>query len=391
MSLSAKHIPALDGVRGLAAMTIVIFHYWGGKQNANPAVRFIAEGINFGWASLSLFFVLSGFLISGILIDGFDKQGWWRRFYWRRSLRIFPLYYFALALAIAITVSFLRIRCPLASIVPWVFYLQDIPMNFRLFPSFPNFPALSHLWSLAVEEQFYLLWPFVLVCRRKNLTSARRMCVLIWAISFLFRVSVLSAGLRENWAIGFVVGRAGELAMGAYLALAIRDVRGNSILLRHPRRVFLASLLAILAVMAWSRSTAVSTFPMATIGIAANALLFTSMLALCLNAGVLASFFSMAWLRWLGRISYGIYIYHILLGSLFEWIAAQSFPGLGHDAHLVVVAMIAVPGTLAIAAVSYYAFEARFLRLKCVFSPALEDRPERNTGLEVAAEQIVSI
>ena len=364
MSLSAKHIPALDGVRGLAAISVVICHYWGGKQNPHAVVRFIAEGLNFGWAGVSLFFVLSGFLISGILVDGFDKQHWWRRFYWRRSLRIFPLYYFALALAVVMAVCSFGSRWPLSSIVPYAIYFQNIYAVSALFPRFPKDIALSHFWSLAVEEQFYLIWPFVLVWMNRSLISARRMCVLIWLFSFLFRVSIFWMGSRDIWAIGFLFARAGELAMGAYLALAIRDKHMDAVILRHARPIFIASVFAILAVIVWSKGTDMRAFPMATVGILVNALLFCSLIALCLKTGMLASVFSMGWLRWIGRISYGIYVYHMLLVSQFEWIATRLFPNLGHNAHLIVVAFVAAAGTLAVATISFYGFENRFLRLK---------------------------
>ena len=363
--ISAKHIPALDGIRGLAAVGIFICHYWGGKKSSYLFIRLTAEVAQFGWTAVSLFFVLSGFLISGILWDSFDKNNWWRRFYRRRSLRIFPLYYFALLLFISANIWLYGHGSQLVSIWPYLIYLQNIyhqlPMTT---PKLPNGIALSHFWSLAVEEQFYLIWPFLLVWKFGSNTRARRMCLLLWALSFSFRIFVYSMGMRQNWAIGFLAGRAGELAMGAYLALAIRDIRLKAVVFRNARLVFSASLLAIIAVIFWAKSTAVTTFPMATVGIAINGVLFASLIALCLQPGAFASLFSMRWLRWLGKISYGIYVYHILLKSLFEWVVFHAFPGLGHNAHLVVLAVVAAIGTLMIASLSFYAFEAPIMRLK---------------------------
>jgi peptidoglycan/LPS O-acetylase OafA/YrhL len=94
-----KHIPALDGVRALAIAVVFLFHYGGGKQSNFWPIRLYANTIGFGWAGVSLFFVLSGFLITGILWDSFSEKGWASKFYIRRSLRIFPLYYFALLIA----------------------------------------------------------------------------------------------------------------------------------------------------------------------------------------------------------------------------------------------------------------------------------------------------
>lgn len=360
--ISAKHIPALDGIRGLAAVGIFICHYGGGKSSSYATVRFAAEVMQFGWAAVSLFFVLSGFLISGILWESFDRENWWRRFYWRRSLRIFPLYYLALALAVASAFWLYGNGWPLGSLWRYLVYLQNVPNISTL--KFPNDVALSHFWSLAVEEQFYLIWPFLLVWRRGSNIKTRRMCLLLWALSLGFRVSTYFLGMRDAWAIGFLAGRAGELAMGAYLALAIRDADMKAIVFKYARIVFPASLVAILAVIIWARGTDFRTFPMVTFGIAINGVLFASIIALCLQPGTVASLFSVRWLRWLGKISYGIYVYHILLKSLFEWAVFRVFPGLGHNGHLLALAGVAAIGTVMIASLSYYGFEAPLMRLK---------------------------
>jgi peptidoglycan/LPS O-acetylase OafA/YrhL len=359
--MSARHIPALDGIRGLAALGIFIYHY-GGSHSSYRFIHFVGEVINFGWAAVSLFFVLSGFLISGILWESFDKKSWWKRFYWRRSLRIFPLYYLALSIAVASAFWLYGDGWPLGSLWRYLVYLQNVPNISTL--KFPNDVALSHFWSLAVEEQFYLIWPFLLVWRRGSNIKTRRMCLLLWALSLGFRVSTYFLGMRDAWAIDFLAGRAGELAMGAYLALAIRDADMKAIVFKYARLVFPASLIAILAVIIWARSTNIRTFPMATFGIAINGILFASIIALCLQPGTVASFFSMRWLRWLGKISYGIYVYHILLNPLFVWIVSRAFPGLGHDAYFLAIAGVAAIGTLTIATLSFYGFEAPILRLK---------------------------
>src|SRR5579862_4256705 len=95
-----KHFPALDGLRGVAILTVFLLHYGGGAQSSNPLLSAAGELIKAGWSGVTLFFVLSGFLISGILWDARHTQGWWRNFYMRRTLRIFPLYYGALLLVL---------------------------------------------------------------------------------------------------------------------------------------------------------------------------------------------------------------------------------------------------------------------------------------------------
>ena len=103
---------------------------------------------------------------------------------------------------------------------------------------------------------------------------------------------------------------------------------------------------------------------MATIGIAINALLFASLIGLSLQPGLTAFVFEIGWLRWLGRVSYGVYVYHILLGDVFDWIASCIFPGVGRELHFLVLFFVAASGTLIVASLSYYFFELRFLRMR---------------------------
>jgi peptidoglycan/LPS O-acetylase OafA/YrhL len=375
MSEKPKYISALDGVRGSAAMIVFFVHYGGGLKSHIALVRFFAKAMIFGWSGVSLFFVLSGFLISGILWDSFQQKNWWARFYCRRALRIFPLYYFALTLVLAGAIWANGLQPSLSSIWGYVFYLQDIPGGFNHWEGVPAVfrSSLSHFWSLAVEEQFYLVWPFLLVFWRGNLSGAKGMCIGVWAFSLMFRIAVVTAHWDEGWASGFLLGRGGELALGAYLALAIRDPQAKKFVLRFARPVFVLSVVAILVVIVVAGGTYIDLPLMATAGIAVTSVAWCSLIAICLKPGLATSFFSMSWLRWMGKISYGFYVYHMLLFLPYQRIVDSAFPSLGKDAHFSVLAVVAAVGTLAVASLSYYGFELRFLRLKSYFEAPLTE------------------
>jgi peptidoglycan/LPS O-acetylase OafA/YrhL len=364
MKESAKHVPALDGIRGFAAFSIFIAHYAGGTHAFMGQLRYLAEPINFGWAAVSLFFVLSGYLISGILWDSIGTPNWWRRFYWRRFLRIFPLYYLAVLIAIGHTIGAHGLRSIFPGVLPYFVYLQNVPTVYPTLTKFPDVRSLSHFWSLAVEEQFYLIWPFLLAWLYPKADRARNVCLLVWLSSLAFRAAVFATGVRHGWAIAFLAGRAGELSLGAYLSLVIRDAMLKERLFRCARWIFGVSLLAMIAVIVGAGGAGVESVAMATVGIAVNAVLFASLIALSLQPGLVASVFETGWLRWLGRVSYGVYVYHILLGHAFDWIASRMFPGLGREFHFLVLFFVAASGTLIVASLSYYFFELRFLRLR---------------------------
>jgi len=159
-------IPALDGIRGLAILMVMLFHYGGNLERTNPIGRLVGGLFSFGWSGVDLFFVLSGFLITGILLDSRNAENYFSSFYARRVLRIFPAYYVSLALLLLILPMLdppLRLSLPSDQWM-YVFYAQNWVGIF----DYPGRGLLTPYWSLAVEEQFYLVWPLVVarVCRR---------------------------------------------------------------------------------------------------------------------------------------------------------------------------------------------------------------------------------
>lgn len=359
------HIPALDGVRGFAAATVFVYHYGGGAQSSILPIRIVGTIIHFGWAGVSLFFVLSGFLISGILWQGFHKRDWWKRFYARRSLRIFPLYYLAILIAFVVGVALGGSPSQFSPIWIYILYLGNFPPLLAHTSSLPTTLHLGHFWSLAVEEQFYLIWPFVLgmfVGRRRG---AMRMIAFLWAMSFVFRCVMQGWNPSGDWNGLFLFSRAGELLAGAFLAMAVRgDEQERKRLFAWAPIAFFGSALLIAAISVYAGTPQFGPPLMSTVGLAFCSIFFASMIALCFRPGIVQSFFENGLLRWLGKISYGIYVYHLLFHDGFTWVAARIAPQASYNTHLLLIFGIAVAGTLAIASLSYYTYETAFLRWK---------------------------
>lgn len=357
------HIPALDGVRGIAAAIVFIYHYGGGARSSDFAFHLVGKTIHLGWAGVSLFFVLSGFLITGILLDSMQRPKWRVTFYIRRALRIFPLYYFALFGAILVAWLLRTPSSLISPLWPLFFYLQDIPGIVHTRALSPLF-VVGHFWSLAVEEQFYLVWPILLLFASRR-AALRPLCISVYLFSLLFRICIFSLHLNTEWATYFIIGRAGEMAAGGFLAASIRgSERDRSQIARGAKPLLLACVACVTAIVWFTDETGAAEPWLATLGISLFTLIFTSMIALCLRPGITERVFSFPILRWLGKVSYGIYVYHLLLAPLYAWFTRQIFPGVTGRRYLLALAAVATTGTLLAASISFATLESRFLRLK---------------------------
>ena len=359
------HIPALDGLRGLAVAAVFVLHYHPDETLGPVALQLLDRAALLGWAGVSLFFALSGFLITGILWDSLGQAHWWRNFYIRRSLRIFPLYYMVLCAVAVIAVVIGAPWMATAKIGFNFLYLSDVPWFWRQMFGFPLQSAMVHFWSLAVEEQFYLIWPFALLAYAKNRIGAMKLCVAIWIASLLFRVVAVEAGWSWLWPHHFLLSRAGELCAGALLALALRGQQeSRERILRFAPAAFSVSLILLIVLLVTTPDLTLMAPGWSTVGVAVFSIFFCSMIALCLKPGVMCVLFENALLRWLGKISYGVYVYHLLFYDVFQKISIRLAPAATPLQAGVLLAAVGACGTLLIASLSYYTFECAFLLLK---------------------------
>ena len=346
---------------------VFIYHYGGGTHSPYRITQFLGFLNKGGWAGVTLFFILSGFLITGILWDSFGDPHWWRNFFMRRVLRIFPLYYASILLVLLASTAIGQLRHTASSVWILLLFLQNLPPFIPRVDHLGSPCPLFHFWSLAVEEQFYLLWPFLLVLQ-KTRTSARALCLSVFLFSVLFRIVVFSFvpdhlfGYEE-----FLLSRAGELAAGAWLAIAYRGPEWLTVERYAPVAAVLG--LAGFLYAGVAQGNFGSALPlMLQLGLPSITISFAALLCLALRPGVVQRIFSAGWLRWLGGISYGIYVFHVLLGELFLTITHLLVGSRGPMVQNAVNFIVAAVGSISAAWLSFHFYEQRFLNLRSRFS-----------------------
>ena len=363
-------VPALDGLRGVAILLVMVYHFamYGGWRPAGDLERALYQLVNTGWIGVDLFFVLSGFLITGILYEAKGGGRFFRSFYMRRVLRIFPLYYGFLAAYFLLAPMLFSQGAELREGQEWYWsYLLNVEIARH---GWPEHNAIAHFWSLAVEEQFYLLWPLVVWAFSRR--TLLRLCVGCVVGALALRVALAAGGLALP-AYVLTPTRIDALAIGGWLALILRDeARAHEQPVRLARwdaPLLGAGLAFLAAVLLLNRRVSPVDQSVYTLGFTVIAVMFAASLHLALRLGP-------AWLvgrplRLLGRYSYGLYVFHhpviMLLGEsplsvrrLPRWLDSQ-LPA------QVLVTLVAAALSLGVAALSFHLWEQPFLRLKRLF------------------------
>ena len=314
-----RYIPALDGIRGVAVM-LVMMHHLMPLEQVGVGLG-VTRLVGTGWIGVDLFFVLSGFLITGILHDTKQDPHYFRNFYCRRALRVFPLYYSVLFIVLVVVpyaVTVLPIGAGHREAV-----LQSVrgasEHQIWLWLYLNNFfghsyNMLAHFWSLAVEEHFYLLWPLLMV--KFDRRGAMRVCLLVVAAAVLSRFAwfMWPALPREPYIVTFC--RMDSLAIGGLVALLLRGPTPQEALKRWGARIMLLSGVLLLLAVIREGGLQHSGPIMNLIGYTVLAIFFASFLMwmVLLSEGSLPiKVASFGPLRMLGRISYGLYVYHRLV------------------------------------------------------------------------------
>lgn len=366
----APHYPALDGLRGSALLGVLVCHY----SQFFPPNTFVA-GLMIGWTGVDVFFVLSGFLITGILLDAKGSPNFFRNFYARRALRIFPLYFAFVALVFlstylvfpaqsADTARLVRASMP---------SLLTFTSNYWI-PAQKNWISgadiIVPLWSLSVEEQFYLLWPLV-VFRFSNRALIRiSLAILLGALAV--RLILTPLGVSASTIYMITPTRADPLAAGGLVALLIRQPDGQ----RRTRRLaaYIGPLAALLLIGVSQGFDPIHHPWLRDILYTALAVFFAAFLFWTIDArsvaGVPARLYAHPALRMCGRYSYGLYLLHMPLlyaiVALFTHTKSYDQEHPTWPAATLVVTLSAAAAAI-LAVISFHFYERPMLSLKRYF------------------------
>jgi peptidoglycan/LPS O-acetylase OafA/YrhL len=368
-----RHLPVLDGLRGLAIIAVLLRHSAYVFQGHGTTTRWFLPVMLLGGWGVDLFFALSGFLITGILLDTRSALNRVSSFYGRRVLRIFPVYYLALGLVLLAAPFFPWVKAAAnmqnaADRLSYCFYFQNwIPLWHH--GDYPE-SFLGHFWSLAVEEQFYLIWPAVVW----HLTTrgVARLCAAALLFTFVVRIFLVAHFGSSIWLYAFTLTRADGLYVGSALA-AIFALKGQL-----PNRLLagltaggLAALATVVALgparALWQTGTYMAMFGILGIALLSGALIVYS---LRFSEGRLGKFFQQRWIRTFGKYSYGMYVWHFpIYYSIQHFMQLRSVVFPLPTAQAIPYVAFLVAASYAVAWLSFNGYEQWFLRLKTHFEP----------------------
>ncbi len=355
-----SRIPELDGVRGLAIALVLIFHYvelpvaTGARTLWGSTALFYGLFLptRFMWSGVDLFFVLSGFLIGGILLDNRESPRYYSVFYLRRFHRIFPLYYLLIAV-VAVGVWAWPLSPLFRGSMPmWVFpvFAQNLTGDYTRAPE-----AIEVTWSLAVEEQFYLLFPFIVkLCSRTALLYVLGACLVAAPV---LRTLLILDGWGFELVYSLLPTRADTLALGVLAAMIVRSEAATTWVKVNARRLYLCLLGLIALVSTMLKWTDYSYLGTVGYSIFGTAHFLFILLLLIAPLPLMKAAFSARWLRWLGMVSYCVYLVHYPMKiGMFQLFMP------GHDLVIngtksLVVTIAALVTTLAVAQFSWVVLE----------------------------------
>ena len=350
-----SYIPQFDGVRGLSILAVFVAH--SEFVRALPHAGFL----EYGRLGVDLFFVLSGFLITGILLDSRENPQYFRNFYARRVLRIWPLYY-VLLMAIFVILPLFVSSMRATARHTWPFFVLYIQ---NLFVHLPTPFGLEPTWSLAIEEQFYITWPLLVAFLRKRTLALVLLCVV--AMSLSLRIIGYESGASLKFIHNFTACRLDAIAFGSLSAIWLRS-KGCTLELwnRRARQFMALGLVGVFgARLVFGQQSTVLSYTL--IAICFTGFLGVSLTSEC-QTSLLGVFLSLRALRYVGKISYGLYLLHMPIFLFVGDYARQRTLSAHFPAAInILITLVQFGAAFATASISWRFFETPILRLKARF------------------------
>ena len=366
-----ERVKELDGVRGLAILLVILYHVgpYAEEFTGSPILVSIYNSMQIGWLGVDIFFVLSGFLITDILLRAREKQNYFKNFYARRILRIFPVYYVVVGLLLILLPSLETTRGiqEQSSWLFFVFYQQ----NWLYILQRPVSAYLTVTWSLAIEEQFYLIWPTVV----KWLDNKK--LVIVTSVAFIFSLGLrlfishlpldLNYAEKINYYATFT--RLDGLMVGALIAIVYQSQAWKVWLRRFAWPVFGSSLLALIYILTgksvepFSKNVMVTTWSFSALALFGGSLIVllkslseNNWLRIIFRNGILGFF---------GKYSYAMYLVHapIIFFLNHEFLNA-NLKGGAISLALIAVSILSI---ILVSLISWNLLEKRVLSLKTYF------------------------
>jgi peptidoglycan/LPS O-acetylase OafA/YrhL len=368
MTGPSQRQPELDGIRGIAILAVLLTHCTP-LIRPTPASHFLISLLTPGWAGVELFFVLSGFLITGILLRTKEASNYFRSFYARRFLRIFPIYYLTLSsiLLISTLSPWMRSMLPSSGLqrASYYVYLQNWPVFWA--HGFFSHSILGHFWSLAVEEQFYIIWPVLIWLVPERVL--RRICLIGLPFALAGRIVLVHQFGSDFGVMNLTISRIDGLLIGCFLAFQWR---------RGPIRLgwcfsmcaIGCALIEYVAIVHPGELSATDIY-MHTIGVTGFALLSGAFVGFSQQGSpLLTRVLSARWLGIFGKYSYGMYVYHIPLYLAVETAtSALGWPMPMPLRYAIPYGVALIALTFGVSRTSYVLLEDRILSLKSRFDP----------------------
>jgi peptidoglycan/LPS O-acetylase OafA/YrhL len=350
------YYPALDGLRGIGCLLVVVYHdFW-----------FLQKQLFFGWLAMDIFFVLSGFLITDILLNTMGRENYLKNFYARRILRVFPLYYTSLIIFILILPHVNNLPFRLDYFVSHQAYFWLFLQNWVLIFDSPNQQtALNHLWSMAVEEQFYLLWPLLVAFIRKP----KNLLLLVGALLLGFSVFRFWLWFRHVEGLAYynfyLFTRIDGICIGCMVALLQKI---NYRFLGNFMGVLVLAFAGLNFIFYFINKQFNDSFPyLGLIGFSTFSMVFGLLVYDITNRrdGFFSKIFDINFLKFIGRISYGTYIFHWPIYLLINGAVSKAVsPLLSGQSNMLFTSTVATVVAYVAGYLSYRYFESYFLNMK---------------------------